>query len=147
MSAISKQERSLLVSANSSFFIGLFFFYDAIYSSFDLTFNLLTGTIGASLFIINIYWFHRSFHNENTKFSDEYLKHVYQNSYGLGAAGALIPLFIFMLFDNWLAQYFTIKYMAKLCIGTTLLMQGGYILWRNFIDNRALDKDEQHDEA
>ncbi|GHF87755.1 hypothetical protein [Thalassotalea marina] len=147
MSFISKQERNLLITAKTFLAVGLFNAVDAIYTSFDLPVNAFMGLLGAALLLLAIYWTFKNLQNVTDKYSDEYLKHIYQQSYSYAAIGAAIPLFTFILFDDWLAHYFTIKYSAKLCIGTMLSMQGGYILWRNFIDNRSLNKDELQDGA
>lgn len=147
MSFISKQERNLLITAKTFLAVGLFNAVDAIYTSFDLPVNAFMGLLGAALLLLAIYWTFKNLQNVTDKYSDEYLKHIYQQSFIYAALGATIPLLIFILFDHYLAHYFTIKYSAKLCFGTMLSLQGGYILWCNFLENRQLHEDEQHDEA
>ena len=147
MTAILKQERNLLITAKILFAVGLFFTVDAIYTSFGFTFNAFWGTLGAILFLLILYWSAKSFKHMTERYDDEYLKHVYQTSYRYAATGAVIALFVFMLFDDWLAHYFTLKYAAKLCIGCMFGTQGGYILWRNFKDNQDIENSHEYGES
>lgn len=134
------QEKHLTINAKVSIAVGLFFLYESLYSAFDLTFNLFNLSIGMILLVILFIWAIKGIFSLKlqpqltSRYSDEYIKHLYQQSLVYAFYGYTAVLMVFFLANETLASYFSMEYTAKFTLAIGFLIQGIYIQWRLYQD-------------